>query len=77
MIQLIQMISFQLVSEDGFEVARRVVVDSDEMRPNKRWQRGVQSDNVTVLMGSAIVHQLGHLTLASDRKEYLIPVHFR
>uniref|UniRef100_A0A3Q9Y3H5 [histone H3]-lysine(4) N-methyltransferase n=1 Tax=Polyandrocarpa misakiensis TaxID=7723 RepID=A0A3Q9Y3H5_POLMI len=67
----------ELVLEDGFEIRRRVVVDNDDMRPNKRWQRGMNSKSMTILVGSAIIHQLGHLTTTSDGKDCLIPVHFR
>ncbi|XP_077967604.1 histone-lysine N-methyltransferase 2A-like isoform X2 [Styela clava] len=67
----------EIVPEERFEVARRVVVDNDEMRPNKRWQRGMMSQDITILLGSAIIHQLGRLSPSSDSKDYLIPVHFR
>lgn len=54
-----------------------MVVDNDEMRPNRRWQRGINTGLITVLIGAATVHNLGHLTLASDSRDYLIPISFR
>lgn len=58
-------------------MARRVVVDNDEMRLNKKWQKGVPSDSITVLFGSVVVHRLGSLSLSSDNRDYLIPITYR
>ncbi|XP_078490098.1 histone-lysine N-methyltransferase 2A [Ciona intestinalis] len=69
--------NIELIYDEEFEVLRMVCVDNDEMRPNRRWQRGVLSSNITVTIGSLTVHQLGRLGVASDMRDCLIPASFR
>uniref|UniRef100_F6PQ66 [histone H3]-lysine(4) N-methyltransferase n=1 Tax=Ciona intestinalis TaxID=7719 RepID=F6PQ66_CIOIN len=69
--------NIELIYDEEFEVLRMVCVDNDEMRPNRRWQRGVLSSNITVTIGSLTVHQLGRLGVASDIRDCLIPASFR
>uniref|UniRef100_A0A6F9DG44 [histone H3]-lysine(4) N-methyltransferase n=1 Tax=Phallusia mammillata TaxID=59560 RepID=A0A6F9DG44_9ASCI len=72
-----QHVKQEVMHDEDFEVHRLVCVDNEEMRPNRRWQRGMQAANITVTVGALTVHQLGKLALASDTRDCLIPISFR
>ncbi|XP_076803185.1 histone-lysine N-methyltransferase 2A-like isoform X2 [Clavelina lepadiformis] len=67
----------EILGNEDFDVERLVCVDNDEMRPNRRWQRGMLISNITITIGALTVHQLGRIGAASDSKHCLIPRGFR
>ena len=70
-------LQLRITDGDDFCVERLVCVDNNEMRPNRRWHRGIPADDVTVTIGSMTVKQLGRLSLASDSTRYLNPISYR
>ncbi|XP_078589839.1 histone-lysine N-methyltransferase 2A-like isoform X3 [Branchiostoma floridae x Branchiostoma japonicum] len=66
----------ELVKEDNFEVHRRVCVNMDNIKLNRKWMRGLESTIIQVLAGSMTVERLGELNDLSDTKDALLPVGF-
>ncbi|XP_066280543.1 histone-lysine N-methyltransferase 2A-like isoform X1 [Branchiostoma lanceolatum] len=66
----------ELVKEDSFEVNRRVCVNMDNIKLNRKWMRGLEPTIIQVLTGSMTVESLGELNDLSDTKDALLPVGF-
>ncbi|XP_078675926.1 histone-lysine N-methyltransferase 2A-like isoform X1 [Branchiostoma floridae x Branchiostoma belcheri] len=66
----------ELVKEDNFEVHRRVCVNMDNIKLNRKWMRGLEPTIIQVLAGSMTVESLGELNDLSDTKDALLPVGF-
>ncbi|XP_060599065.1 histone-lysine N-methyltransferase 2A-like, partial [Ruditapes philippinarum] len=70
-------IDAELLTGDRFNVLRRAHVGTLFVRSvKKRWSKGLHCGDVSVLMGSCCVENLGRLTDLSDSPKFLQPVDF-
>uniref|UniRef100_A0A7N8YHB9 Histone-lysine N-methyltransferase n=1 Tax=Mastacembelus armatus TaxID=205130 RepID=A0A7N8YHB9_9TELE len=61
----------------GFEVTRRVLVDLEGVSLRRKWQAGLEPENVHMMIGSMTIDCLGILTELSDCKRKLFPVGYQ
>ncbi|KAM4015555.1 histone-lysine N-methyltransferase 2A isoform 2-T2 [Anomaloglossus baeobatrachus] len=71
------LIKGEVVSDNNFEVFRRVVVDFEGINVRRKFLNGLESDNIHVMIGSMTIDCLGILSDLSDCEEKLFPVGYQ
>ncbi|CAJ0930424.1 unnamed protein product [Ranitomeya imitator] len=66
-----------VLSDNNFEVFRRVVVDFEGINLRRKFLNGLESDNIHVMIGSMTIDCLGILSDLSDCEEKLFPVGYQ
>ncbi|XP_061183956.1 histone-lysine N-methyltransferase 2A-like [Saccostrea echinata] len=67
----------ELVAKEKFAVNRRVCVSMEDLKFNKKtWSKGLDPSNISVIIGSCTVEELGRLSPISDTKDLLFPIEF-
>ncbi|XP_035389803.1 histone-lysine N-methyltransferase 2A isoform X2 [Electrophorus electricus] len=71
------LIKGEVVTDTGFEVTRRVLVDFEGISLRRRFIGGLEPDNVHMMIGSMTIDCLGMLTELSDCERKLFPVGYQ
>ncbi|XP_063291978.1 histone-lysine N-methyltransferase 2A isoform X3 [Pelobates fuscus] len=71
------LIKGEVVSDNSFEVQRRVFVDFEGMNLRRKFLNGLEPDNIHMMIGSMTVDCLGILTDLSDCEEKLFPIGYQ
>ncbi|KAM3922156.1 histone-lysine N-methyltransferase 2A isoform 1-T1 [Leptodactylus fuscus] len=71
------LIKGEVVSDNNFEVLRRVVVDFEGINLRRKFLNGLEPDNIHMMIGSMTVDCLGILSDLSDCEEKLFPVGYQ
>ncbi|XP_073441374.1 histone-lysine N-methyltransferase 2A isoform X2 [Dendrobates tinctorius] len=71
------LIKGEVVSDNNFEVFRRVVVDFEGINLRRKFLNGLESDNIHMMIGSMTIDCLGILSDLSDCEEKLFPVGYQ
>ncbi|XP_055752431.1 histone-lysine N-methyltransferase 2A-like isoform X4 [Salvelinus fontinalis] len=71
------LIKGEVVSESGFEVTRRILVDLEGISLRRKFLTGLQPENIHMMIGSMTIDCLGILTELSDCKRKLFPVGYQ
>ncbi|XP_030632215.1 histone-lysine N-methyltransferase 2A [Chanos chanos] len=71
------LIKGEVVSESGFEVARRILVDFEGISLRRKFLNGLEPDNVHMMIGSMTIDCLGMLSELSDCERKLFPVGYQ
>ncbi|KAG9348259.1 hypothetical protein JZ751_001994, partial [Albula glossodonta] len=67
----------EVVSETGFGVTRRILVDFEGIRLRRKFLSGLDPERVQVMIGSMTVDCLGTLTDLSDYEHHLFPIGYQ
>ncbi|XP_075696252.1 histone-lysine N-methyltransferase 2A isoform X2 [Rhinoderma darwinii] len=67
----------EVVSDNNFEVFRRVVVDFEGLNLRRKFLNGLEPDNIHMMIGSMTVDCLGILSDLSDCEEKLFPIGYQ
>ncbi|XP_076832457.1 histone-lysine N-methyltransferase 2A [Brachyhypopomus gauderio] len=67
----------EVVTDTGFEVTRRVLVDFEGISLRRKFFGGLEPDNVHMMIGSMTIDCLGVLTELSDCEKKLFPVGYQ
>ncbi|XP_066516120.1 histone-lysine N-methyltransferase 2B [Hoplias malabaricus] len=68
------LISGQIITGQGFEVLRRVYVDSEGISLRRKFLTGLEPDSINMMIGSLQVSNLGKLNELSAKQGKLFPV---
>uniref|UniRef100_A0A8C7TX02 Histone-lysine N-methyltransferase n=1 Tax=Oncorhynchus mykiss TaxID=8022 RepID=A0A8C7TX02_ONCMY len=71
------LIKGEVVSESGFEVTRRILVDLEGISLRRKFLTGLQPENIHMMIGSMTIDCLGMLTELSDCERKLFPVGYQ
>ncbi|XP_036381695.1 histone-lysine N-methyltransferase 2A [Megalops cyprinoides] len=71
------LIKGEVVSESGFEVTRRILVDFEGISLRRKFLNGLEPENVHMMIGSMTVDCLGILTELSDCERKLFPIGYQ
>uniref|UniRef100_A0A8C7HIF5 Histone-lysine N-methyltransferase n=1 Tax=Oncorhynchus kisutch TaxID=8019 RepID=A0A8C7HIF5_ONCKI len=71
------LIKGEVVSESGFEVTRRILVDLEGISLRRKFLTGIQPENIHMMIGSMTIDCLGMLTELSDCERKLFPVGYQ
>ncbi|CAN2387877.1 histone H3-K4 dimethylation [Pristimantis euphronides] len=71
------LIKGEVVSDNNFEVLRRVVVDFEGINLRRKFLNGLDPDNIHMMIGSMTVDCLGILSDLSDCEEKLFPIGYQ
>ncbi|KAG9482525.1 hypothetical protein GDO78_011284 [Eleutherodactylus coqui] len=71
------LIKGEVVSDNNFEVFRRVVVDFEGINLRRKYLNGLEPENIHMMIGSMTVDCLGILNDLSDCEEKLFPVGYQ
>ncbi|KAJ7990457.1 hypothetical protein DPEC_G00300510 [Dallia pectoralis] len=71
------LIKGEVVSESGFEVSRRILVDLEGISLRRKFLTGLEPDNIHMMIGSMTIDCLGILTELSDCKHKLFPIGYQ
>ncbi|XP_072548211.1 histone-lysine N-methyltransferase 2A [Salminus brasiliensis] len=71
------LIKGEVVSDTGFEVTRRILVDFEGISLRRKFLNGLEPDNVHMMIGSMTIDCLGMLTELSDCERKLFPVGYQ
>ncbi|XP_062873001.1 histone-lysine N-methyltransferase 2A-like isoform X2 [Trichomycterus rosablanca] len=72
-----EFIKGEVVSDKGFEVTRRILVDFEGISLKRKFLHGLEPDNVHLMIGSMTIECLGMLTELSDCERKLFPVGYQ
>ncbi|KAI5620822.1 histone-lysine N-methyltransferase 2A isoform X1 [Silurus asotus] len=67
----------EVLSETGFEVTRRILVDFEGISLRRKFLHGLKPDNVHMMIGSMTIDCLGMLTELSDCERKLFPIGYQ
>ncbi|XP_048838562.1 histone-lysine N-methyltransferase 2A isoform X2 [Brienomyrus brachyistius] len=67
----------EVVSESGFGVTRRVLVDFEGINLRRKFLSGLETENVHMMIGSMTIDCLGILTELSDCEHKLFPIGYQ
>ncbi|KAM9299354.1 histone-lysine N-methyltransferase 2A [Gastrophryne carolinensis] len=71
------LINGEAVSDNNFEVLRRVFVDFEGINLRRKFLNGLEPDNIHMMIGSMTVDCLGMLSDLSDCEEKLFPIGYQ
>ncbi|XP_045073093.1 histone-lysine N-methyltransferase 2A-like isoform X3 [Coregonus clupeaformis] len=71
------LIKGEVVSESGFEVTRRILVDLEGISLRRKFLTGLQPENIHMMIGSMTIDCLGILTELSDCERKLFPIGYQ
>ncbi|XP_048848986.1 histone-lysine N-methyltransferase 2B-like isoform X2 [Brienomyrus brachyistius] len=71
------LISDKMVTEDGFEVLRRVFVDFEGISLRRKFLTGLEPECINMIIGSLTIQNLGVLTEVSASQGKLFPVGYQ
>ncbi|XP_023659504.2 histone-lysine N-methyltransferase 2B-like isoform X2 [Paramormyrops kingsleyae] len=71
------LISDKMVTEDGFEVLRRVFVDFEGISLRRKFLTGLEPECINMMIGSLTIQKLGILTEVSASQGKLFPVGYQ
>ncbi|XP_053308604.1 histone-lysine N-methyltransferase 2A isoform X2 [Spea bombifrons] len=71
------LIKGEVVSDNSFEVQRRVFVDFEGINLRRKYLSGLEPENIHMMIGSMTVDCLGILTDLSDCEEKLFPIGYQ
>ncbi|XP_066565242.1 histone-lysine N-methyltransferase 2A isoform X2 [Amia ocellicauda] len=71
------LIKGEVVSETGFEVTRRILVDFEGISLRRKFLSGLEPENVHMMIGSMTIDCLGILTDLSDCERKLFPIGYQ
>ncbi|OCT72451.1 histone-lysine N-methyltransferase 2A isoform X2 [Xenopus laevis] len=71
------LIKGEIVSDNGFEVLRRVFVDFEGITLRRKYLNGLEPENIHIMIGSMTIDCLGILTDLSDCEEKLFPIGYQ
>ncbi|XP_044147210.1 histone-lysine N-methyltransferase 2A [Bufo gargarizans] len=71
------LIKGEVVSDNNFEVFRRVVVDFEGINLRRKFLNGLEPDSIHMMIGSMTVDCLGILSDLSDCEEKLFPIGYQ
>uniref|UniRef100_A0A8C8H0E0 Histone-lysine N-methyltransferase n=1 Tax=Oncorhynchus tshawytscha TaxID=74940 RepID=A0A8C8H0E0_ONCTS len=71
------LIKGEVVSESGFEVTRRILVDLEGISLRRKFLTGIRPENIHMMIGSMTIDCLGMLTELSDCERKLFPVGYQ
>nr|XP_015192943.1 PREDICTED: histone-lysine N-methyltransferase 2A isoform X3 [Lepisosteus oculatus] len=71
------LIKGEVVSETGFEVTRRILVDFEGISLRRKFLNGLEPENIHLMIGSMTVDCLGILTELSDCERKLFPIGYQ
>ncbi|XP_041427295.1 histone-lysine N-methyltransferase 2A isoform X2 [Xenopus laevis] len=71
------LIKGEIVSDNGFEVLRRVYVDLEGITLRRKFLNGLEPENIHIMIGSMTIDCLGILTDLSDCEEKLFPIGYQ
>ncbi|XP_049323140.1 histone-lysine N-methyltransferase 2A [Astyanax mexicanus] len=71
------LIKGEVLSETGFEVTRRILVDFEGISLRRKFLNGLEPDKVHMMIGSMTIDCLGMLTELSDCERKLFPVGYQ
>ncbi|XP_063797869.1 histone-lysine N-methyltransferase 2A [Pseudophryne corroboree] len=71
------LIKGEVVSDNGFEVLRRVFVDFEGINLRRKFLNGFEPENIHMMIGSMTVDCLGILSDLSDCEEKLFPIGYQ
>ncbi|XP_061072519.1 histone-lysine N-methyltransferase 2A [Conger conger] len=71
------LIKGEVVSESGFGVTRRILVDFEGINLRRKFLSGVDPESVQIMIGSMTVDCLGTLTELSDFEHHLFPIGYQ
>ncbi|KAL6471058.1 hypothetical protein MHYP_G00197080 [Metynnis hypsauchen] len=71
------LIKGEVVSDTGFEVTRRILVDFEGISLRRKFLSGLEPDNVHMMIGSMTIDCLGMLTELSDCERMLFPIGYQ
>ncbi|XP_066519090.1 histone-lysine N-methyltransferase 2A isoform X2 [Hoplias malabaricus] len=71
------LIKGEVLSDTGFEVTRRIIVDFEGISLRRKFFNGLEPDNVHMMIGSMTIDCLGMLTELSDCERKLFPVGYQ
>ncbi|XP_060743641.1 histone-lysine N-methyltransferase 2A isoform X2 [Tachysurus vachellii] len=67
----------EVLSDTGFEVTRRILVDFEGITLRRKFLHGLKPDNVHMMIGSMTIDCLGMLTELSDCERKLFPIGYQ
>ncbi|KAJ8347766.1 hypothetical protein SKAU_G00263550 [Synaphobranchus kaupii] len=71
------LIKGEVMSESGFEVTRRILVDFEGISLRRKFLSGVEPENIHMMIGSMTIDCLGILTELSDCERKLFPIGYQ
>ncbi|XP_072011778.1 histone-lysine N-methyltransferase 2A isoform X2 [Engystomops pustulosus] len=71
------LIKGEVVTDNNFEVLRRVVVDCEGINLRRKFLNGLEPENIHVMIGSMTIDCLGILSDLSDCEEKLFPIGYQ
>ncbi|KAB5550286.1 hypothetical protein PHYPO_G00052090 [Pangasianodon hypophthalmus] len=71
------LIKGEVLSDTGFEVTRRILVDFEGISLRRKFLHGLEPDNVHMMIGSMTIDCLGMLTELSDCERKLFPIGYQ
>ncbi|KAJ8388344.1 hypothetical protein AAFF_G00134980 [Aldrovandia affinis] len=71
------LIKGEVMSESGFEVTRRILVDFEGISLRRKFLSGVEPKNIHMMIGSMTIDCLGILTELSDCERKLFPIGYQ
>ncbi|XP_031762526.1 histone-lysine N-methyltransferase 2A isoform X2 [Xenopus tropicalis] len=71
------LIKGEIVSDNGFEVLRRVFVDFEGITLRRKFLNGLEPDNIHIMIGSMTIDCLGILSDLSDCEQKLFPIGYQ
>ncbi|XP_041923797.1 histone-lysine N-methyltransferase 2A isoform X3 [Alosa sapidissima] len=71
------LIKGEVISDSGFEVTRRILVDLEGISLRRKFINGLPPDNIHMMIGSMTIDCLGMLTDLSDCERNLFPIGYQ